>query len=253
MVFIRIFKSFNMKKYILLTCLLIFFLSGNLFLTKAQNNDPTSYPYAQTQKGQIDKWGFYTRNCTSYSAYKADLIVKNFHNSMKGPNGKTGKYGNAHSWNENAGAIGFKVSSNPVANSIVVWESNKGGSGPYGHVAYVESVNQNGTFNISEYNWNYGDGNYNTRNGLKNDTNTSFIIFGSDLSFDCKPPSTNDWIVKNDCEIKQNYKVSGNVSIINGSKLVVKDGASLDINFEEKKVEIDPSSKLVLENNSKVF
>ncbi len=62
-------------------------------------------------------------------------------------------WGNASQWLYQAQASGFSTGSSPVAGAIA-WS----GAGYYGHVAYVESVNGNGTVNISEMNFN---GNWN--------------------------------------------------------------------------------------------
>ena len=42
------------------------------------------------------------------------------------------------------------VNSTPAPNSIAIWPASYPGS--YGHVAWVESVNSNGSINITEYN-----------------------------------------------------------------------------------------------------
>lgn len=56
--------------------------------------------------------------------------------------------GNAHQWYRNAQAAGYKVGKVPTAGSIMVtWES------PIGHVAYVERVNADGSFTVSEMNY----------------------------------------------------------------------------------------------------
>lgn len=51
---------------------------------------------------------------------------------------------------------GFTVNNIPVAGAV--FQSNPGtnGSGGYGHVGVVESVNSNGTVTVSEMNWNGG-------------------------------------------------------------------------------------------------
>lgn len=55
---------------------------------------------------------------------------------------------------ENAADVGYHTSSTEaVANSIVCWDD-----GGYGHVAWVRSVNPDGTMNISESNWPVGQG-----------------------------------------------------------------------------------------------
>lgn len=216
----------------------------------AANNDPTAYPYKSSSKGIVDEWGFYTRYCTSYSAYKADEKIGNFHNSMSGPNGVSGRFGDAHNWNNNAKALGFSVQSKPTPGAIAVWESRAGQSGQVGHVAYVESVNSNGTFNISEYNWNYGDGNYNTRPNLKLEAGLSFISFGNS----CTVPSNGDFVIKdkNNCELSTNQKLNGNLLISGEGSLRIKSGNTLDMNLSKYKILVKDNGKLLIEPSSKI-
>lgn len=75
---------------------------------------------------------FVKGNCTWYVAKK---MVITFH-------------GNAKAWLRNGAAAGYRTGKIPMAGSAAVMYG-----GPYGHVAYVESVNANGTFNISEMNY----------------------------------------------------------------------------------------------------
>ena len=64
-------------------------------------------------------------------------------------------YGNAgYSWISAAQADGKATGSTPRAGAIAVMP---------GHVAYVESVNADGTYTVSEMGWNYKAGNYNIR------------------------------------------------------------------------------------------
>ena len=59
--------------------------------------------------------------------------------------------GNAAQWWWNARPFGYAEGSAPRAGSIMVMGYS--GSSPQGHVAYVESVNPNGSFLVSEMNW----------------------------------------------------------------------------------------------------
>jgi surface antigen len=61
-----------------------------------------------------------------------------------------GNWGNAISWYYNAQASGFAVGAAPRAGAIG-WERNN-------HVVYVESVNPDGSVNVSEMNFNYRAG-----------------------------------------------------------------------------------------------
>ncbi|MEI7690618.1 MAG: CHAP domain-containing protein [bacterium] len=97
-----------------------------------------------------DNWGFYLRQCTSYAAWMS---------ASRGPvdgatlrHWGTGHPGNANGgqWADRAIEDGFKVSSTPTANSIMVFPAWR--VGDVGHVAYVDSANGD-TVHITEYNW----------------------------------------------------------------------------------------------------
>lgn len=77
--------------------------------------------------------------CTYYVARALDWV----------PSG----WGNAADWWSHAGSAGFARTSIPTPGSVVVYGAGQGYS-PYGHVAKVESVNGDGTFNVSEMNFN---------------------------------------------------------------------------------------------------
>ena len=68
-------------------------------------------------------------------------------------------WGNANAWYYQAQASGFAVGSVPVAGAIA-WT----GAGYFGHVAYVEGVNSDGSVRISEMNATAGWGRVDTRN-----------------------------------------------------------------------------------------
>ena len=64
-------------------------------------------------------------------------------------------YGNAgYNWISSAQAAGKSTGSTPKAGAVAVMD---------GHVAYVESVNKDGSYVVSEMGWNYQAGNYNKR------------------------------------------------------------------------------------------
>lgn len=92
----------------------------------------------------VDPWGMYSRQCVSYTAWK--VFQKNGHMPY------WGGVGNANQWPGNARAAGIPVNKTPRAGSVGVIMA-----GQYGHVVWVESVNGDGTINISQYNyWNAG-------------------------------------------------------------------------------------------------
>lgn len=109
------------------------------------HNGNDTYPDAWRlayQDSLIDSWGMYNRECVSYTAWKV---------------ASTGRYmpywggaGNANQWPADARAAGIPVGSSPQAGDVAIayW-------GSFGHAMYVDSVNSDGTINISQYNWDY--------------------------------------------------------------------------------------------------
>lgn len=74
---------------------------------------------------------------------------------VRSKRGDMGNWGNAgYNWISSAQASGLSTGSTPKAGSVAVTG---------GHVAYVESVNPDGTYHVSEMGWNYQAGNYNER------------------------------------------------------------------------------------------
>lgn len=96
---------------------------------------------------------FAYRNCTDFVAYRLNTANKvAFTNNFKGVT-----WGNAKQWRAAAQQAGYRVDSTPKRGAIAY-----SSAGTYGHVAWVERVNSNGTVVIEEYN--YGTtGKYNRR------------------------------------------------------------------------------------------
>ncbi len=104
------------------------------------------------QDSLIDSWGMYNRECVSYTAFRVAASGRNMP--------YWGGVGNANQWDDNARAAGIPVDGTPTAGAVAI--SN---GGAFGHAMYVESVNGDGTFNLSQYNASL-DGRYSTRNGV---------------------------------------------------------------------------------------
>ena len=83
--------------------------------------------------------GGYVCECVSYTGWKAYEAY-----------GLVLAWGNASSWDDRARAAGYVVDHTPEAGSI---GQNDGGI--YGHVFWVESVNADGSINVTEYNNSY--------------------------------------------------------------------------------------------------
>jgi len=62
-------------------------------------------------------------------------------------------WGDAHCWNDGAGGCsGYSVTTQPVPNSVAVWEPNKAGALAWGHVGWVIEVSGN-RFRVQDRNW----------------------------------------------------------------------------------------------------
>lgn len=94
-----------------------------------------------------DPWLFLTRECTSYAAWKWNVVYgRPFTNTRPGE-------GSAWNWPNLARDQGYRVVSSPQVSAIVSWPAGPV-IGGYGHVAIVEGVNGDGTIDVSEYNFN---------------------------------------------------------------------------------------------------
>lgn len=116
----------------------------------------------------VDPWGMYSRQCVSYTAWK--VYQKRGHMPY------WGGHGNANQWPGNARAAGIRTGSTPRAKSVGVISA-----GAYGHTVWVESVNGDGTINISQYNeYNAGGagwGHYSERYNVSPSTYDTYIYF----------------------------------------------------------------------------
>lgn len=102
--------------------------------------------------------GYGWRNCTDWVAFKIQSYLG------YSPRG----LGNGNEWDDRAAGQGFRTTNQPEAGHAAVWNG-----GSYGHVAFVESVNKDGTVNVSEYNRGM-NGTYGTRNNVKADVYVDF-------------------------------------------------------------------------------
>ena len=84
----------------------------------------------------VHKIGGYVCECVSYASWKAYEAY-----------GFAPAWGNAYSWDDMARQLGYTVDHNAVAGTIGQVDGY-----PYGHVFWVESVNADGSINVTEYN-----------------------------------------------------------------------------------------------------
>ncbi len=85
------------------------------------------------------KIGGYVCQCVSYAGWKAYEAY-----------GIPIAWGNAYSWDDAARRAGYTVNNTPAAGTI-----GQDNSGTWGHVFWVESVNADGSINVTEYNNRY--------------------------------------------------------------------------------------------------
>ena len=141
-------------------------------LAQASRARGDDYPhYYKNGSQDIDKWRLYSRQCTSFAAFRLSNA-----NGFELPPA----YGNAREWGYRAQREGYRVDKTPTIGSIA-WD----GSGDYGHVAWVSNVFGD-MIEIEEYNYGY-TGKYNRRT-IKASSMTGFIHF-KDLGGTSKAPS----------------------------------------------------------------
>ena len=109
---------------------------------------------------EIDKWRMYSRQCTSFAAFRLSGV-----NGFEIP----AAYGNANEWGHRARREGYRVDNTPAIGSIA-WST----AGTYGHVAWVSNV-MGDQIEIEEYNYGIRES-YNKRI-VKANTMTGFIHF----------------------------------------------------------------------------
>ena len=105
------------------------------------------YPYATRcpaagAEDLVDRWGMYACNCTSYVAW-----------ALHANRQRTGWFvrGSMDAWNwpNVARRKGLRVDSTPRVGAVAVWPKL---ARPFGHVAYVTRLHDDGTFDVAEYN-----------------------------------------------------------------------------------------------------
>ncbi|WP_285733383.1 CHAP domain-containing protein [Kitasatospora phosalacinea] len=134
---------------------------GNLNATLKNNN--ASHLFLGGNQTPVDDYdhtgrGFYVDQCTAFAAFRiaTRLGVPNFGNSWGGVH-----WGNANTWDDAARSAGLAVNTTPTVGAIAVNDVHA----PYGHVAYVNAVYSDGSFDVEEYNWNHPTA-YGTRSHL---------------------------------------------------------------------------------------
>jgi surface antigen len=146
-----------MKKLGTLAVLILAFLLVGVAPAFAAGND---YPYANAGTGVADPWGMTERECTSFVAWRSHQAGHNIP-------GTTGGYGAwaADRWDDNAALLHKKVDHTATVGGFAQWNANERRdytyqgrtfsmiAGAEGHIAYVASVNPDGTVTLQDYNW----------------------------------------------------------------------------------------------------
>ncbi|HSW80758.1 MAG TPA: CHAP domain-containing protein, partial [Candidatus Saccharimonas sp.] len=116
--------------------------------------------------------GYAYRNCTDYVAWKLQ--------SLGVASKWTSGLGNGGNWYDNVPA-GLRRGSVPAVGAAAVWPAGVAGNS-FGHVAYVEAVNSNGTITVSEYNYSL-DGTGDTRTDTPAHMHfTEFVYFADKMT-----------------------------------------------------------------------
>ena len=120
-------------------------LSRSVVVCTTDSCDGGLWQAARGASDQISYWGMGAgHNCTNYVAWK--LIS----NGVSRPNIGLGDAGQ---WAESSTANGIRVDRVPAVGAVAQWDAYASNVGMYGHVAYVEKVNSDGTILISEDAW----------------------------------------------------------------------------------------------------
>ena len=140
------------------------FGGGTIHANQANNGSLArgdDYPYYYKNGSQnIDKWRLYSRQCTSFAAFRLSSV-----NGFELP----AAYGHAKEWGYRAQKEGYRVDQRPAIGAIA-WSTR----GTHGHVAWVSNVIGD-MIEIEEYNYDYTETYH--RRTVKASSMTGFIHF----------------------------------------------------------------------------
>ncbi len=105
------------------------------------------YPYTSSCPAagiadEVDRWGMYACNCTSYVAWALRANGQRIDWFIPGAM-------EAWNWPHVARLAGLQVGRRPRVGAVAVWPKL---TPPFGHVAYVTAVEPDGGIDVSEYN-----------------------------------------------------------------------------------------------------
>jgi surface antigen len=117
------------------------------------------YPWRLSGGTTSDAFGFTTRQCVSFVAWRLAQRGTPIDNARQG-------WGDARDWDDAAGRLGHRVGRVPVVGAIAHWDAYEQGplytggprlsgtmqAGAYGHVAWVQHVHTDGSVSVVHYN-----------------------------------------------------------------------------------------------------
>lgn len=117
------------------------------------------YPWRLSRPGAADAYGFTTRQCVSFVAWRLAQRGTPLDNARDG-------WGDARAWDEAAQRLGHPVGRVPVVGAVAHWDGHErsplhtGGprlrgtmvAGAHGHVAWVQHVHTDGSATVAHYN-----------------------------------------------------------------------------------------------------
>ncbi len=138
--------------------LVLALLAGLMAMALPAQAAGDDYPYRGDTVNRADRWGFTTRQCVSFAAWRLEQRGHAIHNTSN-------FWGNASHWDDAAHAKHLTISRTPRVGSVAQWNAGErstwypasGGTGTmsagsYGHVAYVKAVYSDGSVLIEQYN-----------------------------------------------------------------------------------------------------
>ena len=117
------------------------------------------YPWRLSGGTSADAFGFTTRQCVSFVAWRLAQRGTRLDNAHEG-------WGDARTWDEAARRLGHRVGRAPVVGAVAHWDAHERGplhtggprlhavmrAGAYGHVAWVQHVHTDGSATVAHYN-----------------------------------------------------------------------------------------------------
>jgi surface antigen len=130
------------------------------------------YPYAWRcpkagYKDVVDRWGMDMCNCTSYVAWALDANGQRTDWFIRGAM-------DAWNWPHVARLGRIPVGRRPRLGSVAVWPRI---ARPFGHVAYVTRVEEDGGIDVAEYNLPLGEGGKSYLFDIRRDIRPTGVVF----------------------------------------------------------------------------